>query len=533
MRSRVDAMRRNADCKVGALEMRSLRIDLVMLVLAVPALLVGLPQRASAQIGAAEAQATEQDHQLMMDRLGIRQLRPGPSGDPTAPNHANYDESKANPYPDWPDPLVMRDGRSVTTPEMWRRLRRPEIVDAFEREVYGRVPPNVPRVSWSVTASEPERIGRMPVTASRLVGHVDNSADPAIHVDIAMMLVKPVAHRGPMPVLIMFVLGSPAFPAPVPPSPDAVARMNAALKQALIRQDPSLAEVFRTHPAWQPIPTPPFFPPPRRPDDPILQLVTDGWAVALLDPTSVQADNGAGLTRGIIGLVNRGTPRKPDDWGALRAWAWGASRAYDYLARDPDLDPKHIGIEGVSRYGKAALVAMAFDQRFYMALIGSSGKGGAAPFRRNFGETVENLTGAGEYHWMAGNFLKYGASEAKGGAKTAADLPVESSELIELCAPRLTFISYGSPKAGDALWVDQQGSYMAAVAAGRVFRLLGAKDLGVGDDYRHARMPPIGAGLLDGRLAWRQHEGGHTDVPNVKYFIAWADRWMHRSPPGH
>lgn len=131
---------------------------------------------------------------------------------------------------------------------------------------------------------------------------------------------------------------------------------------------------------------------------------------------------------------------------------------------------------------------------------------------------------------MAGNFLRYGASEATGGARTAGDLPVESSELIALCAPRMTFISYGSPEAGDALWLDQQGSYMAAVAAGKVFRLLGARDLGVGDDYKTALKPPIGTGLLEGQLAWRQHEGGHTDVPNVPFFIAWANRLMGRSP---
>ena len=334
-----------------------------------------------------------------------------------------------------------------------------------------------------------------------------------------------------MPVLIMFVPGSPAFPAPVPPSAADIARLNAAMKEAITRQDPSLAEVFRQHPAWQPIPTPPFFPPPRPPGDPLQQLLADGWAVAQIDPTSIQADNGAGLTRGVIGLVNKGAPRKPDDWGALRAWAWGASRAYDYLSKDPELDAQHIGVEGVSRYGKAALVAMAFDERFGMVLVGSSGEGGAKPHRRNFGEAVENLTGAGEYHWMAGNFLKYGASDAQGGAHTPGDLPVESSELIALCAPRPTFISYGSPDAGDAQWLDQQGSYMATVAAGRVFRLLGAKDLGVGDDYRNAVKPPIGTDLLQGQLAWRQHEGGHTDAPNVKFFIAWADRWMGRTPP--
>jgi len=233
----------------------------------------------------------------------------------------------------------------------------------------------------------------------------------------------------------------------------------------------------------------------------------------------------------VIGLVNKGGPRKPDDWGALRAWGWGASRALDYLETDPAIDAKHVGIEGVSRYGKAALIAMAFDQRFAMVLVGSSGEGGAKPHRRNFGEAVESLTGTGEYHWMAGNFLKYGASEASFGSRNAGDLPVDSHELIALCAPRLTFISYGLPEKGDANWLDQQGSFMATIAAGSVWKLLGAKDLGLGNDYRTAVMVPQGTELLDGQLAWRQHDGGHTDAPNMKYFIGWADRQMGRVAP--
>ena len=237
------------------------------------------------------------------------------------------------------------------------------------------------------------------------------------------------------------------------------------------------------------------------------------------------------MTKGIIGLVNKGQPRKPDDWGALRAWAWGASRGLDYLETDKAVDAKHVGIEGVSRYGKAALVTMAFDTRFAVVLVGSSGEGGAKLHRRNWGEAVENLTGSGEYHWMAGNFLKYGAPEASFGSKNAGDLPVDAHELIALCAPRLTFISYGVPEKGDAKWLDHQGSYMAAVAAGPVFRLLGAKDLGIVDDYHTAKMPPVNVGLLNGQLAWRQHDGGHTDGPNWKYFIAWADKFINHAAP--
>ena len=242
----------------------------------------------------------------------------------------------------------------------------------------------------------------------------------------------------------------------------------------------------------------------------------------MIDPGSIQADNGAGLTRGIIGLTNKGQPRKPDDWGSLRAWAWGAARGLDYLETDPDVDAKHVGIEGVSRYGKAALVTLAFEERFFMGLIGSSGKGGATLHRRFFGEGLENLSNSGEYHWMAGNYIKYDAIESKTGAWNAGMLPVDSHELIALCAPRLVFISYGVPEKGDALWLDQYGSWQATVAAGEVFKLLGAKDLGVGNDYRSVPMPPVLTGLLDGELAWRQHDGGHTDGPNMKYFIEWA-----------
>jgi lysophospholipase L1-like esterase len=132
---------------------------------------------------------------------------------------------------------------------------------------------------------------------------------------------------------------------------------------------------------------------------------------------------------------------------------------------------------------------------------------------------------------MAGNFLKYGAAEASFGSRNASDIPVDAHQFIALCAPRPTFVSYGVPEKGDALWLDQQGSFMAAVAAGPVFRLLGARDLGVSDDYRAATMPPVNTGLLEGELAWRQHDGGHEDRSNVSFFIAWANRLLGHTPP--
>jgi hypothetical protein len=475
--------------------------------------------------------SADQDHQNMMDQLGIKALRPGPSGNEKAPNHANYDEANANPFPNIPDPLTLNDGQKVTTPQMWWDKRRPELVEMFSKFVYGRVPANVPGVKWTITAVDHEMIGFTPVIAKDLVGEVDNSTYPQIPVRIHMTLVTPANAKGPVPVLMMF--GRAGFPNPHEPSPEEFDRINQAWKSLLIQQDPSLKDVFAQHPAWQPVKATPFqFPQLNEDGDPPnqWQLAAAGWGFVLFDPASVQADDGAGITRGIIGLVNKGQQRKPEDWGALRAWAWGASRGLDYLETDPAVDAKHAGIEGVSRYGKAALVTMAFDERFALVLVGSSGKGGATLLRRNFGEAVENLTG-GEYYWMAGNFMKYGASEASFGSSTPGDLPVDSNELIALCAPRLTFISYGIPEKGDAKWLDHQGSFMATVDAGRVFVLLGARGLDVGGDYRTAKMAAVNQGLLDGQLAWRQHDGGHTDAPNMKWFIQWADRFIGHVPP--
>ena len=473
---------------------------------------------------------SEQDHQNMMEQLGIKALRPGPSGNENAPNHANYDESKADPYPNIPDPLAMNDGRKVTSPEMWWKERRPELVEMFSKYIYGRVPSGVPKVTWTVKNVDHEMIGFIPVTAKDVEGVVDNSSYPAISVHIHMMVVMPARATAPVPVLMMF--GRAAFPNPHEPGEGDLDRINQAWKSVLIQQDPSLKQVFEQHPAWEPVKATPFQPPQLNEDGGLpntWQLVAAGWGFVLLDPASVQADDGAGITRGIIGLVNNGQPRKPEDWGALRAWAWGAGRGLDYLETDPAVDAKHVGIEGVSRYGKAALVTMAFDQRFAMVLVGSSGKGGATLLRRNFGEAVESLTG-GEYYWMAGNFMKYGASDATFGSMNPGQIPVDSNELIALCAPRLTFISYGIPAKGDAKWLDHEGSWMATVDASRVFALLGAKGPQVEGDYRTAKMPPMNTGLLDGQLAWRQHDGGHTDAPNMKYFIEWADRFIGLAP---
>ncbi|HEX6069074.1 MAG TPA: hypothetical protein VFZ18_04605 [Longimicrobiaceae bacterium] len=433
-----------------------------------------LAQRPDSAARAAMAAATAADHRRMMDVLGITSIRPGPSGNPQAPNAANSDEARVPPYT-LPDPLVLESGRAISSAQEWWELRRPEIVELFDREIYGRVPENVPAVRWEVLSTTREMNGDHPVIVKKLAGRVDNSAHPALDVVIDLTVATPADAPGPVPVMMNFGF---SFPAGVrPPAP------------------PAAAGAAPAAPTWQ------------------QQLLAKGWGYAVLVPTSFQADNGAGLTQGIIGLTNRGQPRKPDDWGTLRAWAWGASRALDYLETDPAVDAKQVGIEGLSRYGKAALVTMAYEPRLAIGFIGSSGAGGAKILRRIFGEQVENLAGSGEYHWFAGNFIRYA------GPLTPNDLPVDAHQLVAMVAPRPVFISVGSPTV-EGQWVDARGMFLAGVHAGPVYRLLGKKDLGT------ATFPPMETPLVDGEVAFRQHSGGHTTGPNWPTFLEYASRYI-------
>jgi hypothetical protein len=408
----------------------------------------------------------EQDHKRMMDEIGIVAIRPGANGrDPNAPNAANYDEAKGNPWPELPSLLTLANGKPVADAKDWWKKRRPEIVELFDREVYGRVPKRVPGVTWTVSESREDIVGGKPVLFRKLVGRVDNSAYPLIDVNIEAELTTPAGSTG-VPVVVEFFPFEFRGRFPAPPSP-----------------------------TWQE------------------QVVARGWAYAILSTTTIQADNGAGLTRGIIGLINKGQPRKPDDWGALRAWAWGASRLLDHLETVPEVDAKRAVIEGVSRFGKAALVTMAYEPRYAIGFIGSSGMGGAALHRRRIGELLENVAASGEYHWMAGNYIKYA------GPLTPADLPVDSHQLIALAAPRPLFIGAGNPAEGDA-WVDPRGMFLAAVAAGPAWELLGKRPLATAD------FPPIGTPLTGGDLAYRQHAGGHTSGPNWPTFLDFAARYF-------
>jgi len=450
------------------------------------------------------------DHQNMMDQLGIKALRPGKSGNnQTGPG---FDDATANDWmPTMPDALTMKNGKKVTKPGQWAK-RRAEILEDFEREVYGRIPRNVPKVKWEVTSTNEGNIGGVPVITKTLVGHVDNSAFTNITVNIQASFTVPANTRKPVPVLIQFG-GFGGFGAGLGggrAGGGGFGSGNTNAARGSGRGGNGGGGFGGGIPQ---------------------QAISHGWGYGSINPGSIQADAGGNaLRQGIIGLANKGQPRKPDDWGALRAWGWGVGRLIDYFDAHPDakVDPKKVGIEGVSRYGKAALVTEAFDPRVAVALVGSSGEGGAKLHRHDYGEAVENLTG-GEYYWMAGNFLKYGASDIHGKSMNASDLPVDSHELIALCAPRPCFISDGSESGGDPKWIDHPGTYRAGILASKVYAVLGKT--GYGDDIQdwiHAPLPPVET-LVGGDLAFRQHSGGHTDGPNIATFFSWVGGYI-KSP---
>jgi hypothetical protein len=420
----------------------------------------------------------EQDHKRIMDLLHIASIPPGASG-----QHPNYDESKANPYPNLPDPLLLNNGQKVTTAQMWWEQRRPEIVEDFDREIYGRTPSVTPKVTWEVKSTTQNGT----TITKQLVGHVDNSSYPLISVNILVTLTTPANATGPVPVMMQFF-------APFNFGPRRGARGTTT---GPATRPAGFPGGVNAGPNWQ------------------QQVLAKGWGWATINTSSIQADNGAGLTSGIIGLVNKGQPRAVDDWGVLKAWAWGASRALDYFETDPAVNAKQVGLEGHSRWGKATLVAMAYDQRFAIAYVSSSGEGGAKIHRRNWGELVENVAASGEYHWMAGNFIKY--------AGHWDQLPVDSHELVAMCAPRPVLITGGTAEKGDG-WTDTKGMFLAAAGASPVYELIGKKGLGT------TEMPPVETALIDGDIAFRQHNGGHTDALNWPTFITFASRYF-TAPP--
>ena len=364
---------------------------------------------------------------------------------------SNYVEAEAG-GPEPLDPLVLRSGRRVETPDEWWTLRRPQILEDYVVELYGRTPTDTPEVFFEPAG--PDSVAA-DVTVRHVIGRLgDGASDAEPRVEMTLYL-PPALEAVPVVVQVGGFWGPPGD-------------LPEAVRMALDR----------------------------------------GWAFATVETGPIQQDSGAGLGEGIIGHMNGGQPRDPDDWGVLAAWAWGMSRALDYLDAAPETDAARAAITGHSRNGKAALLAAALDTRWAAAWPSCAGAMGTSLEKRNWGETIDNVASGGGYHWMAGTFLKYtGRWDA---------MPGDAHFLMALVAPRPLFVTGGTTDQ----WSDPHGEFLAAVAADPVYELLGDPGLPT------AEMPAPDVALTSGALAFRNHEGGHTPAPDWPVFYDWLSGYV-------
>jgi (4-O-methyl)-D-glucuronate---lignin esterase len=367
---------------------------------------------------------------------------------------SNYDEARVAPYT-LPDPLVTASGRRVRSVAEWK-ARRAEIVKWYETEIYGRVPANAPKVAWQISETDAHARDGAAVM-KRLVATIGSAADsPRINVT----LYTPSAADKPVPIILLINFGGGAAAASSPAQPAAGGRAGRGPAS-----DPPVAA----------------------------DILARGWGYATVGYQDIQPDRANAWSDGVIGrtLANGQTQPAPDEWGTISAWAWGVSRIIDYLETDKAVDRTRIALFGFSRLGKTVLWAAAQDERIAAVFSACAGEMGSALARRDWGETVDDM--AQNFAWQfAGNFQKY--------VGRWNDMPVDAHMLIALSAPRPVFITGGTTDQ----WADPKGEFLAMVAAGPVYRLLGKNDLGV------TQLPPLDTPVTSGDLGWLYHTGGHT-----------------------
>jgi hypothetical protein len=417
--------------------------------------------------------------------IGRRDAKGNPVRLARATGHvSNYSEDKVRPYT-LPDPLVMASGERVTGADQWFKARRPEILKLYRNEIYGHVPAGAPKVTWEVAQTDAGARGGTAVT-KRVVGRMGHRPDaPRMNLTVHL----PAKANGPVPVLLSITFGF---------GPGARGQAAGKTEQ---RSAAAAEKAEATKPAAAKGGGPGGF-------DPVGVVLDRGWGYASLPYGEIQPDRADRWTEGVIGLtLKEGQSRPaPDEWGTISAWAWGISRAIDYLETDPSVDAKRIAITGGSRLGKTVLWAGAQDERVAAVFSVVSGELGAALIRRDWGETLDDM--AQNFPWQfAGNLQRW--------AGRWNELPVDQHMLIALCAPRPVYVNGG---LGDQ-WSDPVGEFLALVAAGPVYRLVGGKDLGVTEP------PPMDAPVTGGDLAFHYHSGGHMAVPaDWRAFLDFAER---------
>lgn len=385
----------------------------------------------------------------------------------------NYDESKVAAYT-LPDPLKMQDGRAVASAEMWRSERRPELLALFRSQVYGQRPPKPDGIAFEVNQSAPAYLhGKATRKDVRVL-----APSPQCPVQLlAFTLFTPSGAKGPVPAFLGIHLFDTKSDAPIPGNP---------------------LEIDVGVPL---------------PGKALLETILDrGYAIATIDPDNLSPDDKDTYRQGALNYLypDRSGPPGAEEPGAIATWAWGLSRALDYLETDSAIDAKRVAVIGHSRRGKTALWAGAEDERFAIVISNDSGCGGAALSRRQFGETVARINRVFP-HWFCGNFKQYNDREDQ--------LPIDQHELVALSAPRPVYVA----SAFEDGWADPKGEFLAALGAEPVYSLFGLKGLGTSEQ------PPLNKSVGDA-IGYHIRSGKHalSDYDWLLY-LDFADRHLGKS----
>jgi hypothetical protein len=401
------------------------------------------------------------------------------------PFEPNYDESKVPPYT-LPDPLVMADGTAVASAGAWRSRRRPEVLRLFETQVYGKTPSTRLEVRYAVTTGK--ALAGAAVRKQVRVFFTKEDARP--YMDLLVYL--PAKAKGPVPVFLGLNFGGnhTVCDDPEVAVTDAWVRNNEATGATDHRASEGGRGKGRM--AWC-----------------VEKVLARGYALATAYYGDLDPDFDDGFTNGVHPLFYGKGQSEPaeDEWGAIGAWAWGLSRAMDYLESDGDVDAGRVAVTGHSRLGKTALWAGAQDERFAMVVSLNSGCGGAALSRRCYGETVARINTSFP-HWFCRNFRRYNDDEAA--------LPVDQHMLVALSAPRPVYVV----SAEEDRWADPKGEFLSAFHADGVYRLLGT------DGMQAEKMPGVHEPVTS-RIGYHLRAGGH---PVTEYdwerCLDFADRQM-------
>ena len=399
----------------------------------------------------------------------------------------NEDESKVPPYT-LPDPLVFADGRPVKDTAAWQK-RRAEILELYRDHIYGRTPTGLPRKKATVTSVDPKALGGL---ATRKLIHVpltENAQGPALD----LLLYLPNAARGPVPAFVGYNFNGNHAVTLDPGVPLARSWIENRRENFITNNMANEQSRGCEAAAW-----------------PIERILARRYGLATLYYGDVEADFATGWKQSLRGAVAKdGTNHvfAPGEWGAIGAWAWGLSRALDYLETDAAVDAKRVSVIGHSRLGKTSLWAGAQDQRFALVIANESGEGGAALARRWFGETVWRIN-ASFPHWFCGRFKDYN--------QNVPALPVDQHELIALMAPRPVYVA----SAEDDRWADPRGEFLSTKHAEPVYALFGRPGLGV------TEMPAVNT-AVGGTLGYHIRTGKHgLTAYDWEQYLDFADKQM-------